>query len=448
MVCSMSSPTVLLVEDDKRINEIVKLRLERAGFSVTQTTTAKGAMEQFQKRDYDIILLDIMLPDQSGLDVLRQVRTLSALSEVIILTAGKSLEVAVEGIKLGAFDYIAKPIDFDQLIGSVKKAADKAAATRQQLAASRLMRGRFPVIIRRSSAMKTALEMVEKAARSNSPVLITGESGTGKELVAKEIHMKGIRARGPFVPINCGGLPDTLVDSELFGHEKGAFTGAMDSHRGLFEIAHRGTLFMDEIGEMSPAIQTKLLRVLESGEFRRIGGSRSLFSDARIIAATNSDPVTLAKQGKFREDLFYRLNTLVIHLPPLRDRTEDIEPLARYFIDIISQETLRPRSLSQEAIKAMEKYSWPGNVRELRNLIERMVLIVEKDIIDPSDLPTEVKYRESANNEQSLSLEKIEKQHIIKVLSKTDGNRKETAKILEISERTLYRKLKQYGLEP
>ncbi len=441
----MSQPFILLVEDEKHISEIVKHRLEKAGLSVTTALNADTAIEYIQNREFDVILLDIMLPGRSGLDILKEVKSSSALSEVIIVIASESLEIAVEGIKQGAFDYISKPINFELLERSIKKALERTLRARQDLAVHRMMRGKFPAIVNQSAVMQKVLDLVGKAAQVNSPILILGETGTGKELIAKAVHLKSQRATGSFVPINCGGLPESLIESELFGHEKGAFTGATETHRGLFEIAHRGTIFLDEIGEMSSATQSKLLRVLESGEFRRIGGRCNLYTDARVIAATNRDLSLMIKEGKFREDLYYRLYTIVINLPPLRERKEDIEPLTKYFIDIMCMDTGNKRRLSTEAIKAIEGYSWPGNVRELRNVIERLVLVSDSELVGVNDLPEEILTgKQPSLPSNNMSLAEIEKFHIERILSKSKGNRRAAAKILGISEMTLYRKLKEY----
>lgn len=442
----MSQASVLIVEDEKHQSDIIKHRLEKIGYSVFAESTVDSAIEQLKAREFEVVLLDIMLSGKGGLEVLRHVSDSSALSEVIIVTASNSLDVAVEGIRLGAFDYIAKPIDFVQLEKSIKRAVEKNLTARQQLAVHRLSRGRFPLIISQSDSMKKALYLVDKSSQTDSAVLILGETGTGKELIARTIHFKSNRSKDAFIALNCAGLPEALIESELFGHEKGAFTGASEMHRGLFEIAHKGTLFMDEIAEMSLATQSKLLRVLESGEFRRIGGRSNLYTDVRLVAATNKTITDLVIDGRFREDLYYRLNTIVINLPPLRDRKQDIEPLARYFLNALCQETGRSKDFSQDVIKVLEQYSWPGNVRELRNLIERLVLISEKNIIELDDLPEETTAfrKKSFIQAEDITLAELEKQHILRILNKTGGNKRAAAKILGVSEMTLYRKLKEY----
>ncbi len=296
--------------------------------------------------------------------------------------------------------------------------------------------------------MKEVVELVDKVSASHSPILILGESGTGKELIARTIHLKSPRSRACFLALNCATLPESLIESELFGHERGAFTGADELRRGLFEVAHTGSLFLDEIGEMSPACQAHLLRVLESGEFRRVGGRSNLHTDVRLIAATSRDLAVALKEGRLRQDLFFRLNTVTIALPPLRERKEDIWPLAQYFLQIISKEMVRKMSLSEEARPAFERHTWLGNVRELRNTIERLVLLVDHEDIRLSDLPYELAGpAASAIAENPLTLREVEKQHILKTLAQTKGNRREAARLLGISEPTLYRKLSQYRVE-
>lgn len=327
---------------------------------------------------------------------------------------------------------------------------EKLRITHRELAIQRLIQGRaaFPTIITASPAMKKVVELVDKVSTSNSPILILGESGTGKELIARTIHLKSPRSRACFLALNCATLPESLLESELFGHEKGAFTGADELRPGLFEVAHTGTLFLDEIGEMSPACQVHLLRVLETGEFRRVGGRANLHTDVRLIAATNRDPAAAMREGRLRQDLYFRLNTVTIALPPLRERKEDIWPLANYFLQIIAKEMTKKMSLAEEVRPAFERYGWPGNVRELRNTIERLVLVVDHEEIRLRDLPYElVVATGSPVVEDSFALAEVEKQHILKILAQTKGNRRAASKLLGISEPTLYRKLSQYGVK-
>jgi transcriptional regulator with PAS, ATPase and Fis domain len=328
---------------------------------------------------------------------------------------------------------------------------ERTRVLHRDLAIQRLIEGRaaFPTIITTSPVMREVAKLVDRVSTSHSAILLLGESGTGKELVARTIHLKSPRRRACFLALNCATLPESLLESELFGHEKGAFTGADELRMGLFEVAHTGTLFLDEIGEMSPACQAHLLRVLEAGEFRRVGGRTNLHTDVRLIAATNRDPAVAIQEGRLRQDLYFRLNTVTIVLPPLRNRKEDIWPLAQYFLQIISREMVRKISLSEDVRPAFERYSWPGNVRELRNMIERLVLLVDHEEIRLTDIPYELAVpATSASSERPLSLGEVEKQHILKILAGTRGNRREASRILGISEPTLYRKLSQYGVGP
>ncbi|MDI6788021.1 MAG: sigma-54 dependent transcriptional regulator [Planctomycetota bacterium] len=315
----------------------------------------------------------------------------------------------------------------------------------QRLAARMVV---FPAIIYESIAMQEVMAMVNKVAPSDSPVVILGETGTGKEIIARTIHLSSPRKQIPLLPVNCASLSESLLESELFGHEKGSFTGAHQQHIGLFEIAHQGTLFLDEIGEMSPAIQSHLLRVLETGEFRRIGGKKTLYTNVRIITATNNDLYQKITEKTFRQDLYYRLNTLVIHLPPLRKRKEDICLLAEYFLSIISKGMGKKKHLAPECRLLLEQYPWPGNVRELRSTIERLSLLVESEEIRVSDLSAVGLFREDRQPDSPLlPLSEMEKQHILRCLVRTKNNRREAAKILEISEPTLYRKIKEYRIQ-
>jgi DNA-binding NtrC family response regulator len=444
--------TVLVVEDEAHIRDIVKFRLEKKSYRVRTAASGEEAMTTLQEHDVDAILLDLHLPGRSGLDILQDIRQSSSLAPVIIVTANSSVDMATQALRHGAIDYLLKPINFDELEVALINALERTRGARQGLAVQRLVEARayFPTLITESPVIRSMVEAADRAAASASPILILGESGTGKELIARRIHLMSPRRRSPFLPLNCAGLSETLLESELFGHEKGAFTGASDLRRGLFEVAHQGTLFMDEIGEMSPAIQASLLRVLETGEFRRLGGRTCLYTDVRIVAATNRDLRAEVAKGAFRQDLFYRLNTVILTMPPLRERKQDIWPLAHHFLHILSRESGKPRAFDPAVRTHLESYDWPGNVRELRNVVERLALMTEGPTIDVDDLPVELfgapaPVKDKVGNE-TVSLRGMEKRHILKVLAMTGGNRRQTSRMLRISEPTLYRKLKEYGV--
>jgi DNA-binding NtrC family response regulator len=439
-----------MVEDDRKVSQILKFRLEKSGHQVTCTETAEEAIKLLGVQGFDVVLLDIMLPGKDGLDLLREVKAALPLTEIIIISALSSMNTATEALRLGVLDYISKPVDFDRLQRALEAAKEKLRASRQQIAIQRLVEAKavFPEIIYESQSMKEVMRIIQKAAPSDSPILILGESGTGKELIARTIHKMSLRNQNAFLPINCAGFPLALLESELFGYEKGAFTGAYQLRRGLFEIAHQGTIFMDEIADMSLELQSKLLRVLESGEFRRVGGKTNLVTDVRLIVATNQDLTAMTRTGRFRQDLLFRINTITVSLPPLRERKEDIRPLAKYFLEIISAQAGKRKGFSEEVLNAFERYTWPGNVRELRNMVERLFILAEQDVIGLDELPDQISCTAPLfeRAEDTLSLEEVERQHILRVLAKTKGNRRETARILRISEPTLYRKLKDYNL--
>jgi DNA-binding NtrC family response regulator len=444
----MASVRVLVIEDDANLNKAIRFRLEKKGFHVQSAFSGNEAVEAVRDREYDIALLDLGLPGRDGMEVLDEIRKCSPLTQIIVITGSSRADLISRALRRGALDYLAKPLDFDELFRGIDNATERLQGTRYGLAVEKLVKAQvaFPNIVAESPAMKEVLRVVERAAAANAPVLLLGESGTGKELVARTIHLKSPRCHASFLPVNCASLPETLLESELFGHERGAFTGAHEMHRGLFEATHSGTLFMDEIGEMSSGTQASLLRVLETGEVRRIGGRSTLHADVRIVAATNRDLSVAVREGKFRQDLFYRLNTVVITLPPLRQRREDMWPLAQYFLGILCRETGRRRTLSEEVRPVFERHAWPGNVRELRNTIERLCLLAEGEVIVLADLPYEMVHPDPAATGDGVSIEEITRHHILKVLARSRGNRRETARLLKISEPTLYRKLKDYGV--
>jgi DNA-binding NtrC family response regulator len=441
---------ILIVEGDPNLSEIMSVWMAKNGFKSHRVSSGKEALRKLQESEYNVIFLDLGLPDIDGFDVLQKIRQMDALAQVIIVTAHQEVNAAAKAIRLGALNYIVKPFDHKILEGALNRALEHNHIVRSDMAAALVHSNIvFPSLISVSPAMKSVVSMISKAVGSDVPIMIQGESGCGKELVARTIHLSGPFRDTAFLAVNCASISESLLESELFGHEKGAFTGADKRHRGLFEVATTGTLFLDEVGDMSHATQASLLRVLDTGEFRRVGGTINLYTNARILVATNKDLVELKKEGKFREDLYYRLNTMVIELPPLRARKEDIWPLAQYFLEIIVKRMGEKKTFARGVRKILENYNWPGNVRELRNIIERLVILSEGHDIQKTDLPVELFNYKSDPESGILSLEQVtkaaEKKHITELLKRNKGNRRTTAQQLKISEPTLYRKLKEYG---
>ena len=441
---------ILIVVGDPNLSEIMSVCMAKNGFKSHRVSSGKEALRKVQESEYNVIFLDLGLPDIDGLDALQKIRQLDELAQVIIVTAHQEVNAAAKAIRLGALNYIVKPFDHKILEGALNRAIEQNHIVRSDMAAALAQSNIvFPNLISVSPAMKSVVSMISKAVSSDVPIMIQGESGCGKELIARSIHLSGPFRDTPFLAVNCASISESLLESELFGHEKGAFTGADKRHRGLFEVATTGTLFLDEVGDMSPAAQASLLRVLDSGEFRRVGGTTNLHTNARILVASNKDLVKLKKEEKFREDLYYRLNTMVIELPPLRARKEDIWPLAQYFLEIIVKRMGEKKTFARGVRKILENYNWPGNVRELRNIIERLVILSEGHEIHKTDLPVELFNYKSDPASGILSLEQVanaaEKKHITELLKRNKGNRRTTAHQLKISEPTLYRKLKEYG---
>src|SRR5437867_3657245 len=367
---------VLVVDDDTAIRRLLGSILARAQHRVVEAASGAGAMDLLGRQAFDVVLVDIMLPDRSGLDVLRWAREAEIDAEFVVLTGQADVETAVQAMRLGAYDFVTKPWKNAELLEVVAKAAEKKALRRENSALKEVITRRdgLPRIVGESSEIRSVQSMIARVAASDRPVLIHGESGTGKELVARTIHLRSRRAASPFVSVNCGALPDTLLETELFGHKRGAFSGAIASRVGLFEAADGGTLFLDEIGEMSAAMQVRLLRVLDSGEVRRVGDERAFHVDVRIVAATAKDLTREATEGRFRWDLFYRVSTVVVEVPALRQRREDVPLLVRHFAEALAP-TGKPLAFSHDAMDRLVHYSWPGNIRELRNLVERMHIL-------------------------------------------------------------------------
>ncbi|MBI5406719.1 MAG: sigma-54-dependent Fis family transcriptional regulator [Nitrospirae bacterium] len=448
-------PEILLVEDDEIMRVTVSDHLRKKGWTVTVAEDGVIGMEQLKKKDFDIVICDIRLPKKNGMELLREAKETSSQAEFIMMTAHGTIGDAVEAMRLGARDYITKPFHVDELVIRVKKIIEHHVllAKYELLKESVEERYSYQNIIGRSKKMQAIFNVIEKVSRIDTNVIILGESGTGKGLVANVIHMMSSRRDRPFVKVNCAALPGTLLESELFGHEKGAFTGAIRKKSGKFELADRGTIFFDEIGDIPPFVQAKLLRVLQEHEFERVGGEETIKVDVRLVSATKEDLENLVANGKFREDLYFRLKVISIHLPPLRERKEDIPFLVEEFLKRFNKKLKKNLTLSNEAVKCLMSYDYPGNVRELENIIERTAAMTDSDVIMPKDILHSFDKNiriYSDKEEENLTLKelltRIEREHLIKVLAETDGNKVEAARILGISRKNLWEKLKVYHL--
>jgi DNA-binding NtrC family response regulator len=439
---------ILIVDDEASLTTLLKEELQELGtFEVDLAFDGAEAINLIQKIIYDVVLLDMKMPRVDGREVLQFIQEHSPSSQVIILSQYADLKMAVETTKLGAYEVLGKPYDIDQVEQTIHRAIErKKLKFDVTLLQSELSRraGTFE-IIGKSKAMQDVIESAQRVAESDSIILIQGPSGTGKELVANLIHRSSHRRDRPFVPVNCSSIPDTLLESELFGHEKGAFTNAYTAKSGLAEVANGGTLFLDEVGDISPIIQPKLLRFLEVGDFRRVGGTNELKADVRVISATNKNLQEEVRNGRFREDLLYRLNVITIRIPSLKDHREDIPLLVDHFLHKKAK-LKEPKRLSERALEVMMMYDWPGNVRELEHVIEGAIILSRGEVIESSDL--HLTDRQQTPQPDSLAIEEMEKQHIEKVLKLYGGNRKKTAEALHISEKGLYLKIKEYGINP
>jgi DNA-binding NtrC family response regulator len=439
---------ILIVEDDQANLESVEKIFVREGYRVWTATSGEEALAILRREPVQVLLTDLMMPGLSGMDLLKAVRAVSPDVEVIVMTAYGTVETAVQAMKEGAYDFVTKPLKRALLLKGVRRALEKQrlALENRSLRAQLANAQRPRTIVGNSAAWKRTLEMVYQAAPSSATVLLQGESGTGKELIAKAIHQASLRAREPFVAFNCAAFPDTLIESELFGYERGAFTGAVGRRQGRFEMAHGGTLFLDEVGEMNPASQVKLLRVLQEGEFERLGSSQSISVDVRVVAATNKDLREEVRAGRFREDLFYRLNVITISLPPLRERSEDIPLLVEHFLQVYcAKNDRRLLTVSREAMERLCRYPWPGNVRELENTIERAVVMTRENEIGLADLPAPIHSGTGSGRFVTVAigtpLEDVERRIILETLRHTRGDKATAAQLLGISVRTIYRKL-------
>src|SRR6266545_4658663 len=442
---------VLVVDDEPGLRQSLGLLLSDAGYAVTAESDGRRALERALAEPFDLVLCDVRMPEMDGLAFLRAYRTKGGTALVIVMSAYGGEDAALAAMKEGAYDYLPKPFRPDEVVLTLRKAEERerlrqeVAGLKAQLAAGPSERG----LIVHSAAMRQALELVTRVAEHNTTVLITGESGTGKEVIARAIHRASPRAARAFVGINCAAIPESLLESELFGHVRGAFTGASGDKAGLFEQADGGTLLLDEIGELPLGLQAKLLRVLQEAEIRRVGDQKTRRVDVRVLAATARDLAAEAGAGRFREDLFYRLNVVAIHLPPLRERREDIAPLARHFVARLAQRFARPLALSEGALGWLQGQEWRGNVRELENAIERAVVLSDRDVLEPGDFRVVPGNKTRAPTTGSLNdvVEAAETQVISDALKAVNGNRREAAKKLGVSLRTLFYKMSRYGLE-
>ncbi|HEY7156518.1 MAG TPA: sigma-54 dependent transcriptional regulator [Gemmataceae bacterium] len=450
----MAGPThpikLLLVDDDDDLRQDLVRLFRKQGHDVTAAVSGEDALDKAAHARFDVALLDLHLPGISGIDVLAQLKEQQPELEALMLTAHSSIETAVEAMRKGAYDYLTKPFRAADLEIHVQKAFEKVQLQRRERQWLQQLCYESPRyrLVGSSPSMRKVVALIEKVAATDATVLVRGASGTGKELVARALHTNSPRGTRPLVTINCAALQENLLESELFGHEKGAFTGAVVAKPGLVEVAEGGTLFIDEIGEMAPGLQAKLLRVLEDGHYRRVGGTREMNADVRVVAATNRDLAEEIKNGRFREDLFYRLNVVSIYLPPLRERRSDIPELIEHFLSTRPIGPLRSR-VDAEALKALLAYSWPGNVRELANVLERAQILAENHLITPEDLPENVLVSAAAPEQAGdpRHLRAVERHHVQTVLQEEKGNKVQAARVLGISRRSLYRLIEKYHLE-
>ncbi|MEE8153221.1 MAG: sigma-54 dependent transcriptional regulator [candidate division NC10 bacterium] len=443
---------VLVVDDEKPTRVLMERELPQSGCNVVVVPSGEEALQLLSRQDFDVVLLDLKMPGLGGIETLRRLRSSGTEAEVVVLTGHPGVESAVEAMKLGAYDYLTKPFKLSEVEAVLRRAAEKRKLREENIALRRIVgqRDDGSVILGESHAMRALLEMVQRVAVSHAPVLIAGETGTGKGLIAKALHQASPRAEQHFLVINCSAFQDQLLESELFGHERGAFTGATSTKAGLFEVADGGTVFLDEVAEMSPAMQAKLLQVLDTGDLRRVGGTRERRVDTRIFAATNRDLQQEVHAGRFREDLWFRLNVVSLSVPPLRERKEDIPILIEHFFRQFRVPGQQPKSLSPEALSLLVQYPWPGNVRELANTIERLVLLIPGTLIEPEDLPANIRPSVALPSEEGdppLPLAEVERISIIRALKYTGGKKAPAARLLGIDVKTLTHKIQRYDIQ-
>jgi len=459
---------ILIVEDEKSMRDLLAMMLNKEGYVVQAAESGTAALRRIGEEDrFDLMISDISMPGMSGLELLREVRRIAADTAVILMTAYGTKETAIEALNEGAAYYVEKPFDLDEMKVVVRKTLEQKRIVvenadlrvqNRDLRAELKERYRGDGLVGRSRKMRTILELIERVASTGSTIMISGESGTGKELIARSIHYNSGRGDKPFVSINCGALPDELLESELFGHVRGAFTGATAHKRGLFEAASGGTIFLDEIGETSPAMQIKLLRVLQERTIRRVGGTEEIEVDVRVITATNQDLERMVRDKRFREDLFYRINVIPIHLPALREKPEDIPALAEHFLEKYTVEMNKPlQGISEAAMEVLESYEWPGNVRQLENVIERAVALEAGDVIEPASLPPEIRGADVRGSRLEVALpdsgldldrhlEKLRRLHMIEAMERSGGVQTRAADMLGMTFRSFRYFAKKYGL--
>jgi DNA-binding NtrC family response regulator len=446
--------SILIIDDEIQICESIKMILDYEGYSVVYSTDALEGLKKISHNNFSALLLDIQMPEMSGFEVLKKVKDSNLDVSVIIISAHGSVENAIKATKLGAFDFIEKPIDRDKLLLSVRNAVEQSNLLKENKEIKKTLEGEGE-ILGKSKAVKSLLEMIDKVAPLDTRVLITGENGSGKELIARAIHKKSERKNKPFIEVNCAAIPNELIESELFGHEKGSFTGAFQQRIGKFELANTGTIFLDEIGDMSLQAQAKVLRAIEDGKIERVGGGKKIDVDVRIIAATNKKLKDEIEKENFREDLFHRLNVIPINVPPLRDRLEDVDILITHFANDIIQKHKKPKVVfSKDAIQLLKGFNWSGNIRELKNIVERIIIIVDKKEINKEDIeilfsPGQASMDEIIEGSNSFQefKEKAERAFILKQLNANNWNISKTSEILDIQRSHLYNKMKKYGIE-
>jgi len=450
----MGVERVLVADDDALTREVLAETLGRCGCEVVLAPDGASAVRALEREDFDLILTDVKMPEKSGMDVLVRAREVNRDAPVVLMTAYGTIESAVEAMKNGAFDYIVKPFSPDRVEVLLQRVGEWRALLRENRYLRSEVSGRTSgdELIGEHPKLRQAIETVRRVAPTKATLLVQGESGTGKELVARLAHFSSDRADGPFIKVNCAALSETLLESELFGHEKGAFTGAIARREGRFELAHGGTLLLDEISEIPVALQAKLLRAIEEEEFERVGGTRTIKVDVRLVCTTNRDLAREVEEGRFRQDLFFRLNVVPVVLPPLRERREDIPMLVNYFLKRFSRESASPvRKVTRRALEVLANYNWPGNVRELRNIIHRAVVLGNKPVLDAEDLPADLDnarpLARPAGVEVGRSIDEVERELILKTLESTGWNKTQAARILQVTPRTLRNKLGRYRQE-
>ena len=452
----MAGERILVVDDEKSMCQFLSIMLRKEGYQITTVSSGKKAVDAIKEQRFDVVLTDIRMSGMDGIEVLKEIKQLDATIPVIIMTAYASQKTAIEAVNQGAFHYLIKHAKNDEIKMVVRNALDmKRVRQENQLLKKQLRKtSDLKTIIGKSEEMQSIYNLVDKVAETDSTILIYGESGTGKELIARAIHCRSRRANGPFVSINCGALPESLLESELFGHVKGSFTGAIRDKEGLFKVAQGGTFFLDEVGETSPTIQVKLLRVLQEREVIPVGGTNPIKVDVRLVAATNADLEKHIKMDRFRPDLYYRLNVIPVQLPPLRKRRDDIPLLVNHFL-LKFNESLTPekqKGITKDSMEMLIGYDWPGNVRELENVVERAVILEDSKNITVQSLPDKFLHREPSSqrlitDKAQVTLEELEREYLIQVLNDTNWQKKKASSILGINASTLYRKIQRYGLE-